>query len=152
MISIVLLHSFVIVSGGSVGVITVIINFGSVALSVKYYIYSSLKIILKCTCLILATSSDIRRGYVNAKAYTKRINYWNFWLIVLFYFVSLNVFILFSSLQPRHIHFPAIIHLFKVSSRYTIKRCEIFSVPTDVINLCGKIRIRKSRHYGGQAM
>ena len=27
----------------------------------------------------------------------------------------------------------------------------IFSVPTDVINLCGKIRIRKSRHYGGQA-
>ena len=28
----------------------------------------------------------------------------------------------------------------------------IFSVPTDVINLCGKIRIRKSRHYGGQAM
>ena len=28
----------------------------------------------------------------------------------------------------------------------------IFSVPTDVINLCGKIRIRKSRHYGGQTM
>ena len=25
-----------------------------------------------------------------------------------------------------------------------------FSVPTDVINLCGKIRIRKPRHYGGQ--
>ena len=61
--------------GGSVGVITVIINFGSVAVSVKYYIYSSLKIILKCPCLILATSSDIRRGYVNAKAYMKRINY-----------------------------------------------------------------------------
>ena len=28
----------------------------------------------------------------------------------------------------------------------------LFSAPTDVINLCGKIRIRKSRHYGGQAM
>ena len=28
----------------------------------------------------------------------------------------------------------------------------IFSVPTDVINLRGKIRIQKSRHYGGQAM
>ena len=28
----------------------------------------------------------------------------------------------------------------------------IFSVPAGVINLCGKIRIRKSRHYGGQAM
>ena len=27
-----------------------------------------------------------------------------------------------------------------------------FPVPTDVINLCGKIRIRKSYHYGGQAM
>ena len=26
------------------------------------------------------------------------------------------------------------------------------SVPTNVIDLCGKIRIRKSRHYGGQAM
>ena len=25
----------------------------------------------------------------------------------------------------------------------------VFSVPTDVINLCGKIQIRKSRHYGG---
>ena len=25
---------------------------------------------------------------------------------------------------------------------------KIFSVPTDVINICGKIRIRKSRHYG----
>ena len=28
----------------------------------------------------------------------------------------------------------------------------IFSVPTDVINLCGKNRIRKSRHFGGKAM
>ena len=28
----------------------------------------------------------------------------------------------------------------------------IFSVPTDVSNLCGKIRIRKSRHYGEEAM
>ena len=27
-----------------------------------------------------------------------------------------------------------------------------FSVPTDVINICRKIRIRKFRHYGGQAM
>ena len=27
-----------------------------------------------------------------------------------------------------------------------------FSVPTDVINLCRKIQILKSRHYGGQAM
>ena len=26
----------------------------------------------------------------------------------------------------------------------------VFPVPTDVINLCGKNRIRKSRHYGGQ--
>ena len=26
------------------------------------------------------------------------------------------------------------------------------SVPTDVINLCGKIRIQKSRHYGIQTM
>ena len=27
-----------------------------------------------------------------------------------------------------------------------------FSVPTDVINLCRKIWIQKSRDYGGQAM
>ena len=27
----------------------------------------------------------------------------------------------------------------------------LFFVPTDVIRLCGKIRIRKSCHYGGQA-
>ena len=27
-----------------------------------------------------------------------------------------------------------------------------FSVPTDVINLLGKIWIRKPHHYGGQAM
>ena len=27
-----------------------------------------------------------------------------------------------------------------------------FFIPTDVNNLCGKIRIRKSRHYGGQVM
>ena len=27
-----------------------------------------------------------------------------------------------------------------------------FFVPTDVINLCRKIQIRKYRHYGGQAM
>ena len=29
---------------------------------------------------------------------------------------------------------------------------ELFSVPSDFINLCGKIGIRKSRHYGGQVM
>ena len=34
----------------------------------------------------------------------------------------------------------------------TLFICFVFSVPTDVINLCGKVRIRKSRHYGGQAM
>ena len=28
----------------------------------------------------------------------------------------------------------------------------LFFVPTDVINLCGKIRIWKFCHYGGQAM
>ena len=28
----------------------------------------------------------------------------------------------------------------------------LLSVPADVVNLCGKIRIRKPRHYGGQAM
>ena len=28
----------------------------------------------------------------------------------------------------------------------------LFSVPTDVNNVCGKIRIRKYRHNGGQAM
>ena len=27
----------------------------------------------------------------------------------------------------------------------------LFSIPIDVINLCGRIRIRKSCHYGGQA-
>ena len=33
-----------------------------------------------------------------------------------------------------------------------ISKYNLFSIPADVINLCGKIRIRKSRHYGGQAM
>ena len=28
----------------------------------------------------------------------------------------------------------------------------VYSVLTNVINLCGEIQIRKSRHYGGQAM
>ena len=38
--------------------------------------------------------------------------------------------------------------LTKINSKLII----VLSVPTDVINLCRKIRIRKSRHYGGQAM
>ena len=32
------------------------------------------------------------------------------------------------------------------------KKKKRFSFPIDAINLCGKIRIRKSHHYGGQAM
>ena len=29
---------------------------------------------------------------------------------------------------------------------------QVFSVPTEVINLYGKLQIRKYRHYGGQAV
>ena len=36
--------------------------------------------------------------------------------------------------------------------QYFSRSLDSFSVPIDVINLCGKIRIWKSRHYGGQAM
>ena len=36
--------------------------------------------------------------------------------------------------------------------RRYLKYVILFSFPTDVINLSGKIRIRKSRYYGEEAM
>ena len=45
-----------------------------------------------------------------------------------------------------------IIYCFLNKGISTYSKISIFSVPTGVINLCGKIQIRKSPHYGGQAM
>ena len=47
-----------------------------------------------------------------------------------------------------------LLEVWKWLSRKFVKRHTLllFSVPTDVINLCGKIPIRKLRHHGGEAM
>ena len=70
-----------------------------------------------------------------------------FQYIFLFFFISFNDAKITIIVSERHYA-----HIINEITTIVLLLLLQFSLSTDVINLCGKIRIRKSRHYGGQAV